>query len=146
QPIAIWADSTSVEAPSWAVLHQLEIETPRVPDPPKGPPFVHSPFANSQFEVGQSSQSNESLGSRRSKEPFRKCTLPCPPPKRKSRGRQVPNHFVQELAWRCCQLQEIPGFEELEKIDLHEEDEEEAEDLEGDLGVFVIENVEGESP
>src|SRR5262249_55082545 len=74
-----------------------------------------------------------------------KRTLPESLPTRKARGRQVPRRFVQDLAWRRCQLSSVPGFEQLGSIELHEEDDEEESGVAlDDLGVFVFEDVEGE--
>src|SRR5262249_17759200 len=128
---SIWMGQTSEGAPDWAVLRPEDIEIHAVSGPPEGPPSVNSHV-------------QESVDSSQVEEPFRRGTTACPSPKRKAKGKQVPDHFVHELAWKCCQLKAIPRFSEMEKVDLQEEECEESMELRDDLGVYIVEDSERE--
>src|SRR5262249_23382545 len=127
-------EDDSEVAPGGARLLSQGLTDQPVPDLPSGPPLVHSSLGESlEFsQVGESSQASQSLEVSRVEKP-----------RHKSKGRQIPNRFIQDLAWRCCQLKSTLGFESLESIDLQEE-EPSPELLEPfrDLGVFLVEDVE----
>src|SRR5262249_51355174 len=122
--MASWTGEMPEQALDWAVCHQLDLEGFGAQDPRRGSPLVdRCPFSESvgvklfSESVGESSASPSSSG-----EPYRKRTLPESLPTRKARGRQVPRRFVQDLAWRCFQLNSVPGFEQLGGIELCEEE------------------------
>src|SRR5262249_32009309 len=113
--MASWTGEMSEQVLDWEVCNQLDLEEFGAQDPRRGSPLVdRCPFSESVgVRLSSESVGESSIGCRVSEEPYRKHTLSGPLPTRKARGRQVPRHFVQDLAWRCYQLSNIPKFEQL---------------------------------
>src|SRR5262249_15498628 len=95
EPVAMWIEEDSEVVPGGARLLFQGLADQPVPDLPSGPLFVHNSLDES-LGVSQVSQSGEYSHSMRVSQ-IEKL-------KRKLKGKQVPNRFIQDLAGKCCQL------------------------------------------